>query len=194
MPLSPEFSEFYTSWVKKAHAYTDEDVRNCFDKFFTFFVIYNRLYAEATFRLAQTEGSGITIANRDSFPDALAAKEYVANYLGARVLITGLQADQNCVAALETLKDLLREHRFYIKLDLVTGNRQPEEDASLLSKLEESSCAVRAGAILDMIYSIRCNMFHGQKSFHETQLELLQPMTIVLERVCHLLWRKLSST
>ena len=194
MPLSPEFIGFYTSWVQKAREYTNDDVRNCFDKFFTFFVIYNRLYAEATFCLAQTEGSGIIIANRDSFPDTRAAKIYVANYLGAKVLITGLQADQNCVAAIKTLKDLLREHRFYIKLDLVTGNRQPEEDASLLSRLEENNCAVRAGAILDTIYSIRCNLFHGQKSFHETQLELLRPITIVLERVCHLLWQKLSST
>lgn len=192
MPLSQEFSEFYTSWLQKANQYTDNDIRSCFDKFFTLFVVYNRLYAEATFRLAQTEGSGISLDNWDNFPDSVAAKEYLANYLGARNLISGLVSDPNCVTALETLEQLLQNQRFNIKLNLLTGNPQPNEDSELLTKLRSRGCAEKALAVLDTIYSIRCNMFHGHKGFHEVQLELLVPITVLLERMCFLLWRKLS--
>lgn len=192
MPLSQEFSEFYTSWLQKANQYTDNDIRSCFDKFFTLFVVYNRLYAEATFRLAQTEGSGINLDNWNTFPDPVAAKEYLANYIGARNLINGLRSDPRCVTALQSLEQLLQNQRFNIKLNLLTGTPQPDEDVILLTKLRSRSNSVKALAILDTIYSIRCNMFHGHKGFHEVQLELLIPITTLLERICTITWQKLS--
>jgi hypothetical protein len=46
--LSAEFIDFYHNWQSKAAAYSDEDLRSAFDKFFTLFVLYNRLYAAAS--------------------------------------------------------------------------------------------------------------------------------------------------
>jgi Uma2 family endonuclease len=45
--------------------------------------------------------------------------------------------------------------------DLVTGNPQRQKDLELLSRLRSTSRDDRANAILELIYSIRCNMFHG---------------------------------
>ena len=53
MVLSNEFQEFYRTWMTKAAEYGTEELRDCFDKFFTLFVVYNRLYAEVTFTLVR---------------------------------------------------------------------------------------------------------------------------------------------
>jgi hypothetical protein len=65
--LSPEFHRFHADWLAKADQYTGADLQSAFDRFFTLFVIYNRLYAEATFQLAR-EGK-LNLARKTAFPD-----------------------------------------------------------------------------------------------------------------------------
>ena len=191
MALSPEFTEFYSSWMAKARSYSASDAKQCFDKFFTLYVLFNRLYAEATFRLARNEQ--IRLANRDRFPDAQAAKEYLLQYLGARNLLQALNANDVSVCALGSLRRHLREGNFALKLDMVTGAQRPTEDAGLLQRLESANQNTQAGAILEAIYAVRCNLFHGHKGYNPVQIELLQPMIDILEMIIENTYKKLQS-
>ncbi|MDO8577805.1 MAG: hypothetical protein Q7R50_01335 [Dehalococcoidales bacterium] len=47
-------------------------------------------------------------------------------------------------------------------------------------------------AILDTIYSIRCNLFHGHKGYDAIQIQLLVPVTVLLEKVVTALYEKLN--
>ncbi len=192
MPLPPEFIEFYENWTAKVASYTEPTARACFDRFLTQFVIYNRLYCEATKRLCNSPGSGIRLDNRTSFPDATAAKEYVALFLGARSLIESLEQDQDCCEAINELKRILQVHQFFVKLHPVSGERQHGEDDNLLDLMNAAGYAERARAILDFIYSVRCNMMHGQKNFSEEQRTLLDPTMTVLQKICELIYQKLD--
>ena len=73
----------------------------------------------------------------------------------------------------------------------VTGNRRPAEDAKLLTELESRDTNEKATAILDTIYQVRCNMFHGHKGFQGVQRGLLQPMIVLLETVINVTEQKL---
>jgi hypothetical protein len=53
MALSPELATFCRNWLTKAEAYSSEEIGGAFDQFFRLYVAFNRLYAEATFRLAR---------------------------------------------------------------------------------------------------------------------------------------------
>lgn len=194
--LSVEFKDFYRSWNRKAQKYGDQDLRQCFDKFFTLFVIYNRLYAQATFFLVRR---GIVRLERrrllgriNTFPDSRAAKDYIRTYLGNRNLIDQLERDIQSNEAIRTICRLIEDEEFYIKLDVMSGNRLREEDLRLLNSLRSPNEAVKARAILDFLYSIRCNMFHGHKGFNEIQVEILRPAIIILQKIIRLLWEKLS--
>lgn len=190
MPLSPEFEEFYQSWLQKADEYSSNEIKECFDKFFTLFVIYNQLYAEATFVLARK--NLINISSRTSFPDSTAAKTYVLQYVKSNFLIQNLENDNDVLSAIQTIKNLISHERFHIKLDMVTGNGQREKDLELLKSLNSNSKNKRAQAILDFLYSIRCNMFHAHKGFHRVQLDLLRPSIVILGKIIALLHNKLS--
>ena len=194
--LSAEFSDFYRSWNRKAEEYGTQELRQCFDKFFTLFVIYNRLYAEATFLLARRGiiilGRRSSSGRRNTFPDSLAAKNYVRQYLGSENLMSQLESDTQSNEAINTIIYLIETEQFYIRLDMVSGSRQRQEDLRLLDSLRSTDKAVKARAILDFIYSIRCNMFHGHKGFDEIQVEILRPAIIILQKIVRLLYEKLS--
>ena len=191
MALSPEFGDFYRRWMEKANSRDQDDFSDYFDNYFSLFVAFNRLYAEATFILARKGAPAL--ARRTSFPDADAAKTYVLKYLGSRYYLGKLEANQEAMPALENLKNLIRDQRFYIKLNMVTGNRQPHKDEELLKKLESRGANQKTEAILDLLYSVRCNMFHGHKGFDAVQVDLLKPLCVVLKTTNEILYEKLST-
>jgi len=189
--LSTEFFDFCDNWIQKADGYSTNSLQECFDKFFTLFVVYNRLYVEATFLLHRKRK--INILRRISFPDSDAAKSYVLKYLGSGHFISFLENDEAVTKAINDLKQILDKGHFYIKLHMVTGKRQRDKDVELLNRLRSNSRNTRAEAILDVLYSVRCNMFHGNKGFHEFQTVLLIPCILILNKVTKVLFEKLKT-
>lgn len=192
MPLSSEFEEFYRRWLEKADAYQGQTLSDYFDKFFTLFVLFNRLYAEVTFILYRRDQSNLFKRKRHSFRDAEAATTYVLQYIGSRNLLSDLDSDADASAALSTIKSLMRDKRFYIKLDMMTGNPQPDEDKQLLQDFESRCSEKRGKAILEILYRMRCNMFHGHKGFDNVQVEILRPTVCLLRKIVEVLHVKLT--
>jgi hypothetical protein len=186
MGISPELEEFCSRWLAKADDYPDCDTNlaHAFDRFFTLFVVYNRLYAEATYRLGQR--GRITLTRR--FPDAEASQEFVVQYLTASALLRAI--DHQRGADVTTIRDLLQQGRFALKLD--PPDFRPNRDLDLdLSRRLGSRGNQRACAVLETLYCIRCNIFHGQKGFHQEQLELLAPASRLLLVVIEALYQGL---
>jgi hypothetical protein len=182
MALSTELETFCGSWHMKANAYA-ADVPGTYDKFFTLYVVFNRLYAEATFRLAKR---GL-VRLRERFPDANGAQDYVLQYCTATRLINAWEHNPSTAQALHEIVEHLRQGRFALKLDMVTGDSRPEADRALLAAMESRSRDRRAKAGLEALYAIRCNMFHGHKGFAPIQLDLLRPALLLLESTIHVL-------
>jgi hypothetical protein len=187
MTISEELSQFYSNWIAKADGY-DTDVIGCLDRFFSLYVIFNRLYAEATFSLVRAGSLNLS----GHFPDRKASQEYLLQFIGAHAFLERLQADPG-IGALNEICACLRDARFYVKLHMVTGERQPTEDQQLLCRLESSNEGHRAGAILETLYAIRCNTFHGHKGCQPVQIEILRPVNTILKRTIQITYEKLQS-
>ena len=177
MPLSHQLRNFCDSWRGKAAAYSLDDHGDAFDRFFTSYVVFNRLYAEATHRLARRGA----VRLGDSFPDSRAARDYVIQYCNAAVLTQAWERNPATAEAIHRIAEHLRERRFALKLDPVTGQRRPDKDRVLAAALESRGRGQRAKGVLEALYAIRCNMFHGQKDFDVAQLALLRPAILLLE-------------
>ncbi len=188
MALSHELRTFCNNWRIKAEAYSADDLGGAFDRFFTSYVVFNRLYAEATYRLAK-DGQ---VRLRDRFPDSQAAQEYVIQYCGGRRLTNAWKNDPAAANAVREIAEHLRKRRFALKLDPMTGARRPEKDRELLEALESRGQNRQAKAVLEALYAIRCNMFHGQKGFEAIQLALLRPAIVLLESTIRVLYEFLD--
>jgi hypothetical protein len=75
---------------------------------------------------------------------------------------------------------------------MMTGARRPAADRELLAALDSRSRNRRALAALEVLYAIRCNMFHGHKGFEPIQLELLRPTILLLESTINVLYQALD--
>jgi len=192
--LNPEFHDFYNRWRAKANDYQGEDIHTAFDRFFTLFVIYNRLYAEATFDLVRNNQEHLD--PRRSFPDGTAAKRYVGKYLGKANLIHSLEEDRPCAEAIQAVMRLLAGpvdgRQFAIVLHKIDGSPQRGEDQRLLQKFSSRSDDVRAEAVLEFLYAVRVNLFHGHKTFHPVQLVVMKPANVLLLRTIDILFERLN--
>ncbi len=188
MALSPELREFCDSWRGKAAACSMENINGAFDRFFTSYVAFNRLYVEATHRLARRG----QVKLRERFPDPQAAQDYVVQFCTATTLTGAWENSANAAAALHEIADHLRQGTFALKLDPVSGDPRPAKDHELLTALESHSRNRKAKAVLEALYAIRCNMFHGQKAFQLRQLALLRPAILLLESTTDVLRQALD--
>ena len=187
MALSGELSEFCRNWRAKADLYSPENLRDAFDRFFTLYVVFNRLYAEAAFRLARRDARKLT-----QFRDSNASQDGVLQFCTARVLTDAWESNSNTKEALQQIVEHLRDGRFALKLDMVTGDPNPDADRALLAALESRGRTQRAKAGLAALYAVRCNMFHGHKGFDPIQLDLLRLALLVLESTIDVLHRALE--
>jgi hypothetical protein len=188
--ISQELYQFCERWFQKEQEYQNQDIQNYFDKFFTIYVVYNRLYKELTLswvRIGKIKAKGFQVS------DSAGAKEHVHNYLGTDVIWTAINNDHNCLRSVTSICALLENHVFYIKLDRLTGEPKPEEDQKLLDALNSGDHDKIVKALLDIIYSIRCNMFHGHKGFDRIQIDILSPVNTLLEKITKLLFEKLAN-
>src|ERR1700722_503808 len=149
MALSTELATFCDQWRVKAEAYSSENVNDAFDRFFTLYVAFNRLYAEATFRLARR--GQVHLRNR--FPDSKGAQDYVLQFCGAEALPRAWEGDPTSNDALHQIAHHLRERRFALKLDMITGDWNQEADRELLAALESRSRSRRGRAVLEALYA-----------------------------------------
>ncbi len=189
--LSWEFQQFYNNWLHKADSYNTDDLTDCFDKFFTLFVLYNRLYAETTFELARV--GKINLSNHKYFPDSKAATCYIKQFLGANAILDCINSNPSSHCALSNIISLIEAERFHILLHLITGEGQRKKDIELLESLRSTNPDLKAGAILQLIYSIRCNLFHGHKSFEGVQKEIVVPVLVILHNIVVCLYNKLNA-
>jgi len=185
--LSRELERFYQDWREKASRYNKEEISDYYDKFFTLFVVFNRLYAEATFELARR--GEITIHPDRPLPDRKGATEYCFKMIGLNRFETLYKS--KLASPIAELEQYIQDEKFYIKLSVPDGDPQRAEDLELLERLRKNGDE-KYLAILDVVYTIRCNMFHGHKSFTPLQIDLLRPTINILQAVIEELYSVLN--
>lgn len=198
MTLNPEFQFLCQRWREKASQYSTDNVHELFDKFFSLYVTYNALYVEATtylHRKAINEGKEAYKLVDGRFPDKDAATKYVLDLLKSKSLLDSIENTPITKDALDQIKAIINENSsidFWICLDPIWGTPQKEKDKELRQMLNSSSADERARALLQLIYEIRCNMFHGRKGVRPVQKKLLIPIVTILEKIVDKLYRKLK--
>lgn len=177
---------FCTAWLRKAERIDIEPLEGVFDRFFTLWVVFNRLYEEAGRTLVH---SGhhlyrpfIARRGRHIFappPDKLSATRGITTFVGKGRLRDHIFGNREAVQGLEYVHNSIRSGMFYLHENHETGEPDSEKDIVLVRKAMDGCVE----STLTLIYQARCNLFHGQKAFTESQRDLLNGMSAVLNQV-----------
>jgi len=178
------FGTFIERWLEKANNYSDTDLSDVFDKFFTLFVAFGAIYQEI-YQLMLEEGR--FGSRRYSEEDA--AVKSLSEYLGYSELAKPLRIHAEQIMYIESL---IEKETFYFCVQ--KDHRTPDYDADreLLSDLRSDQDEIFCQAILKLLYRTRCNMFHGAKEYSEQQMGLINSMNIFLKSVVDVAMKKLD--
>lgn len=167
---------FCERWIEKADAYRSNHLEDIFDRFFTLFVAYNRFYSAA----AELHRAAIEPRQAQYLQgDRREATTVMAHLISQSRFVAAMKENPTLSAACQAISSLLQERRFFLHSD--RGTREPDfaRDAKLVAGL--SKCSLLS--VLECLYQIRCNIFHGEKEFAPRQAELLAPAITLLEAI-----------
>lgn len=184
-----EVRDFYEEWMQKVSTLTNQDEsRHSFEKFIYLYIIYNALYSRATTSLKY---KGITFASREKEQ----AVDNVIKFFDGN----SQQCGENLIDFLRRRNDVNVEaiKDFNHGFDIYSLRKYIPEEAKknnieLRDKLASSSTDKQAEGILELIYRVRCNLFHGEKRFNPRQDTFLSPIVEILQSIVKELYTKLN--
>lgn len=174
MKIAPHTFEFIKRWQKKGRDnYPMNDwLSNYFDRFFTAFVLYNFLYNLLSRELQLTS-----------------KKEKERATIPAKDFLTGktIFEEPSIIENGNDILDFIRRKEFYFRNEDLDWKSEP------VKKMESSIPDEWTTGLLEIIYVIRCNMFHGDKEFIGNQRRILTPCIRVIEQLNKLIVTKLET-
>lgn len=171
MNVPSDIIDFMLRWRKKSRQYDYNRLNHCFDGFFTIFVLYNFLY------------DLICEYDRQTYPqqgDRRRATDVVVQFLGGQVIASDKEIRTNAFL----IKKLVENGIFCI--------RASTWDRTKVADIENEEPTCWAVSLLEILYQVRCNTFHGQKPFLDKQKEILVPCIKTLQRICDMLIDKIA--
>jgi hypothetical protein len=188
-----ELEQFYNRWKAKQNSYLSEDLKDLFDKFFTAFVIFNRIYNVVEVVLNESgdldklKDLGLIDKKRKKVLDNQASTVCIAFYLRDK----SAQIISDLATETTILKQIIESERFYI--DLYYGKPQKAKDLELLHGLISRDTFEQLKSLLLILYNLRCNLFHGEKGYYPDQTEILKPSINCLTKINDVLINKLKT-
>lgn len=182
--LDKEITEFYQNWTAKVESNKGDDLRDVYERYQDLFKIYNKLYNQLPDAL---------IANGNPYKgrvtDSAGATDITIQYLGAINILNNFQAN-NLNEDIQGIARLIDQEVFYLKIRY--GQRDRNADLEILQGMRSADDNIKAKAILQVIYLVRCNLVHGSKDYQEYQRLLLEPLTNLLRALVIQLYTELS--
>ncbi|GAA3941626.1 hypothetical protein GO495_09070 [Chitinophaga oryziterrae] len=84
----------------------------------------------------------------------------------------------------------LPDRKPYFNIDLDKGKPQPKKDKELIEGLTSADDNIKILALMKTLYSIRCNIVHGEKGLHQYQEILLLPAIQLLRALVPLVYKR----
>lgn len=194
--IRANFDEFYNSWWSdKCLNYKGKGERlsDYYDIFFSRFVTFNSLYNTITYT---KESLGLLKKKTDKKHKVIErGDKEKATTLSAKQLTNSdldiLFKKSEIIVNVDNLITILESKRFVITHK--AGQQVPADDLLLLSKLKHTDKRERILGILELLYNVRCNLFHGSKGYEHDQIELLKPINEIIYHIVNLLYESFKT-
>lgn len=169
-PLPKDMADFILRRWDKRKAYTYARLEDYFDGFFTSYVLYNFFYnlVWSRFQRGQTK-------DKD--------RERATKVLPEFLCWGTIHENARVKRAASELESALRNGGFSIC--------NPLWDKKQLDRLSMDDPKTWGKALINIVYKIRCNTFHGEKAFQDPQRAVLKPCIEILEALNDLAITKL---
>ncbi len=181
MVIDFEVTYFADRWINKTLGNPEENIENLMDRYISFFIAFNALYQQIA----------IQEYNNPKYGDKSAATKYTMDYIGADQYLESIIKDNSAKNSLDQIIEILKGDQFCISIEK-NGYLDKIADHELANKLNSNDNVKIAFAILTFLYQVRCNIFHGAKSFEDKQIIVLRPANTLLQKTVNFLMQTIK--
>ena len=86
------------------------------------------------------------------------------------------------------IEEMLDKKGFGVSFD--GGKHSPKKDKIILNNLKSNDLESRMEGVLTFLYEVRCNLFHGDKGYENQQIQVLQTLNVILEKIVEILFER----
>lgn len=175
--IKTNFNEFYNSWwTDKCLNYKGTKLSDYYDIFFSRFVTFNSLYNTIIYTkekiglLEKKTNKKNKIVDRQD-------KEKATTLMSKELLDSDLEiffSKPKIIKSINDLIDILEYKKFVIT------HTYPDDDLLIFAKLKNTDKREKYLGLLELLYNVRCNMFHGSKGYEQDQITLLKPINEII--------------
>jgi hypothetical protein len=185
--LRQEDIDFCTDHRKGLNTVTEDDIASVFNRFIISFQLYHRLFDRLPDALTAL---GRPIPKNDD-QNNTRATTYVTKYLGGANILSNL-TNKKLDDDIDFLRMVLDTHAFHITFNAKNEYRE-DKDKQLAQEIKSANPAIKAKAILCVVYQIRCNIEHSRKHMEQDQCYLVSAVTRITQAVTDQLYDKLAA-
>jgi hypothetical protein len=164
-------------WFENRKRHADGSLESTMDKFFTLYVAFDVLVFHATF------SAGLDPQFKIKENTTIRLPQWANHDRIWTALNDGAQATKD----LSTLRHLIRDggefFLYWKRTELGDVRPQKGKNRALYDKLGNQSQSVAVEGVLEYLYKVRCNLFHGSKMLEKPQMQILEPSIRCLERI-----------
>jgi len=179
--IRANYNEFYNSWwTDKCLNYKGDKLSDYYDVFFSRFVTFNSLYNTIIYT---KESLGILRKKTDKKQRIIERGDKEKAITEMSKELSDVQLDilfikPEIIESVVNLIEIIESNRFVITHK--AGQQFRDGDLLILAKLKHTDKKKRYLGILELLYNVRCNMFHGSKGYEHDQIELLKPINVLI--------------
>lgn len=192
--ITSNFKVFYDSWWNdKCLNYKGGRLSDYYDIFFSRFVTFNSLYNTVIYSKERFGLLEMKIGKRNKIIER-SDKEKAINLMAKQFSPSDLCLlfqKSEVITNVNKLINIFDSKRFVIIHK--SGQQVPEDDLLLLAKLKHKDKRQKILGILELLYNVRCNLFHGSKGYEHEQIELLEPLNEIIFSIVLLLYASFNT-
>lgn len=191
--ITVSYSEFHNSWwYEKCMSYKGDKLSDYYDIFFSRFVTFNALYNTLTYT---KESFGLLNKKENRKKELIERgdREKAVTITGKHFSNPELEKFFNefeVLKNIDLLTKIIDSKKFIITHK--AGQQLPANDLLILEKLKNKDNRKRIIGVLELLYNVRCNLFHGSKGYEQNQIELLVPLNEIIFHVVNLLYESFT--
>lgn len=169
-------ADFCNRWLQRAEEVgdgADWTLNPAIDEFFSVYVAYNVLY---TFVGDKLEPGQLRDRHR-----AVALFPQHVGYDAVLTFVHNAPTGLSDLASLPTL--IAPKGQFLLHHGKKSLEPNPDRDAQTVQKLMSQGSKRKVEGLLEYIYQVRCNVFHGTKMLIDNQTAILRPCSRILRSI-----------
>ncbi len=176
-----QFTEFHERWNEKCKGLYKYETFDFYD--LSFLDLYNALYNVIVRTKERIDKITMEKGDRKKAINCM-----VMELSEELSVLENFFIQPEIITNVERIVEMLEQEEFGVSFK--DGEHSSENDKKISANLKSANLKKRIEGVLTFLYEVRCNLFHGDKGYENQQIQVLETLNVLLEKIVEILFNR----